>query len=456
MRIRILPGSRLSGRARVPGDKSIAHRWLILAATAKGKSVLHGLPGALDVRSTARCLAALSPECQAELEGWIRRTGAEPGDEHGSRFNGASGHGPALTLEAPGRQALREPDGPLDCGNSGTSLRLLGGLVAASPFRTVLTGDESLRHRPMDRLAEPLRLMGAEVTTDGRRPPVEIRGGGLRGIRYALPVPSAQVKGAVLLAGLAAEGATTVLEAVPTRDHTERALASLGAPVTRKGEEVTVSAFQHDGFRGTVPGDPSSAAFLLAAAAVTGSSVFLEGVGLNPSRLSFLSVMERMGAKVSIGSETSFDSLGEPAGGLELQPGGGLAAAVVSPGELPLVIDEVPVLAALAAHAHGESRFEGAGELRVKESDRLSGLRDGLRGLGGQANLEGDTLVVGGGLPGGAADARGDHRLAMALAVAALGASGESTITGMEWAEVSFPGFTAALAELGARVEVLP
>jgi 3-phosphoshikimate 1-carboxyvinyltransferase len=457
MKIRILPGSRLSGQARVPGDKSIAHRLLLLAATARGRTVLHGLPGSLDVRSTARCLGTISPECQAELEAWIARASAKPGGEDGSRLDAESRGAGALSLEGRGREALREPDGPLDCGNSGTSLRLLGGLVAGAPFRTVLTGDDSLRRRPMERLAEPLRLMGARVSTDGGRPPVEIRGGGLRGIRYAVPVPSAQVKGAVLLAGLAAEGPTTVIEAVPTRDHTERALASLGAPVTRTGEGVTVSAFQHRGFRGTIPGDPSSAAFLLAAAAVTGSGMSVRGAGLNPTRLSFLKVMERMGANLEIRPEEATDSLGEPVGDLEVRPGAELMGAVVPPEELPLLIDEVPVLAAVAAHGRSESRFEGAAELRVKESDRLAGLRDGLRGLGGRAEVEGDTLVVGGGrLPGGVADARGDHRLAMALSVAAMGASGESTIGGMEWAEVSFPGFVATLAGLGARVEALP
>jgi 3-phosphoshikimate 1-carboxyvinyltransferase len=372
--------------------------------------------------------------------------------ERGLLVETLPGSSAALTLEGDGRNALRQPEGGLDCGNSGTTMRLLAGLAAGLPFRTELTGDESLRSRPMDRVAEPLGMMGARIVTDRGHAPLVVRGGRLRGIRYALPVPSAQVKGAILLAALSAEGETTVVEPASTRDHTERALLALGAPVRSSDGEVTVGAFQLGGFEARVPGDPSSAAFLLGAAAVCDSPIRLRDVGLNPTRTRFVDVLARMGLGAEIVETDSW--VGEPVGNLEAARRGDLVAVTVESPELPLVIDEVPVLAAVAAHAIGESRFEGAGELRVKETDRLTGMADGLRALGGEAWVDGDALVVaGGGLTGGRADARSDHRLAMALAVAALGATGPCEITGAEWVDVSFPGFGHLLKTLGASVE---
>jgi 3-phosphoshikimate 1-carboxyvinyltransferase len=339
-------------------------------------------------------------------------------------------------------------------------MRLVTGIAARLPGRTVLDGDASLRRRPMERVAEPLRLMGASIRTRVGHAPLEIEGGALVGVRYACPVPSAQVKSAVLLAGLAAEGETAVTEPAPTRDHTERALEALGAPVRRSptSGEVAVRAFDPPGFSASVPGDPSAAAFLLGGAAVTGGGVTVEGVGLNETRGRFLAVMERLGASVRAEALEGSTALGEPLGSLAGGAGAaGLRGATVRADELPLVIDEVPILAAMAAHAEGESRFEGGGELRVKESDRLTGLADGLRALGGEAAVEGDALVVGGGgLAGGRADGGEDHRLAMALAVAALGARGPSAIDGIGWAAVSFPGFVEALVGLGGRVEIDP
>jgi 3-phosphoshikimate 1-carboxyvinyltransferase len=359
-----------------------------------------------------------------------------------------------LDLQGEGRGSLRPPDRELDCGNSGTSMRLLAGLVASAPFLTVLTGDASLSTRPMERVASPLRAMGADVATRDGHPPLTIRGGELHGISFAPEVPSAQVKGAVLLAALAADGSTTVAESVPTRDHTERALVALGAPVrTTEAGIVLDGPFRHEGFRGRVPGDPSSAAFLLAAAAITGGEVALTRVGLNPSRLAFLKVFERMGLDVDIELEGS--DLGEPVGAMRLASGGRVQPVHVGADELPLVIDEVPILAALAAHADGPSRFESASELRVKESDRLSVLAEGIRSLGGQAEVEGDDLAIGGGgLAGGSARSAGDHRMAMALTVAATAARTASEIDGAESAAVSFPGFFGLLRALGADVEV--
>jgi 3-phosphoshikimate 1-carboxyvinyltransferase len=456
VRIRVHPGGSVTGSSRVPGDKSIAHRWLILATTARGRSRLVGLPPSLDVRSTAACLAKVAERGRPALEAWSRN-GSGAAEGHGSTWNGEGSRGPeaVLEVEGEGRQGLTEPASELDCGNSGTTMRLLAGTLAAGPFRSMLVGDASLSSRPMERVADPLRSMGATIVTRDGHAPLEITGGSLYGISYRLPVPTAQVKGAILLAGAAAEGETIVEEPAATRDHTERALAALGAPVSvGDGRIVLQGVFQHDGFAGAVPGDVSSASFLVAAAALTRSELTVHGVGLNPSRLHFVRILERMGVR----SETRItgDELGEPIGDLWIAPGSELTGTEVTASELPLVIDEVPVLAAVAAHARGESWFVGAAELRTKESDRLTAVADGLRSLGGYAAVEGDDLVVPGlGLRGGTAAAQGDHRLAMAFAIAAVAADGPSEIDGMEVADVSFPGFVPTLASLGASLEVL-
>jgi 3-phosphoshikimate 1-carboxyvinyltransferase len=407
------------------------------------------------VRSTASCLADLAPKARPGLDVWAQnaRSFLKGG---GSTWNAEAldREGSILEVDGDGRAGLVAPPADLDCGNSGTSMRLLSGLLAGAEFRSVLVGDESLSRRPMERVAAPLRQMGGAIDTTDGHAPVTIAGGRLRGIRFEVPVPSAQVKGAVLLAGLAADGTTTLVEMAPTRDHTERALAALGAPVT-VDRGITVSRFQHEGFEAAVPGDPSSAAFLVAAAALTGSSLTVRDVGLNPSRLRFLDVMGRMGVVVETVVER--DELGEPVGSLHVMPSGALSPVRVDETELPLVIDEVPILALLAAHAPGDSWFLGAGELRVKESDRIAAIVEGIRSLGGHAGEEGEDLVVaGGGLGGGTARADGDHRMAMSFAVAALAASGPSEIDGMEAADVSFPGFVPMLRALGAGVEVAP
>ena len=456
MRARITPGGSIRGTARVPGDKSIAHRWLILAATAQGTSRLVGLPPSLDVRSTASCLAEVSAAARPALEAW---SGNAPGDAEGHRSTwNLERPGPSetpLEVEGEGRRGLVEAKRALDCGNSGTSMRLLAGTLAASPFRSDLVGDDSLSKRPMERVAEPLRAMGASVRTTDGHAPIELTGGRLHGIHHRLPVPTAQVKGAVLLAGAAAEGTTTVEEPAPTRDHTERALAALGATVrTSDGRASVEGGFQHGGFTGTVPGDLSSAAFLVAAAALTGSELVLVEVGLNPTRLHFLEVLERMGVPTEI--RVDREELGEPIGELRVGVTAELVGTEVAADELPSVIDEVPVLALLAAHARGETWFVDAAELRVKESDRLAGVAEGVRALGGHAGVEGSDLVIAGlGLTGGRADARGDHRLAMAFSVAALAADAPCEVAGIEAADVSFPGFVPLLNSLGGSVEVL-
>jgi len=454
VRVRISPGSRLRGSVSVPGDKSIAHRWLILAATGQGPSRLLGVPGSLDVRSTASCLASIAPQGRPGLQAWTENV-AVGADGHGSTWNASPDDLPDTPLEVEGEgwSGLAEPDRSLDCGNSGTAMRLLAGVAAASAFRSVLTGDDSLSARPMERVADPLRAMGAAVITSEGHAPLTIDGGHLRGIEYATPVPTAQVKSAILLAGLTAEGSTAVREPAATRDHTEVALAALGATLGRRDTTVTIEPFQHRGFDGRVPGDPSSAAFLVAAAALTGSELTITDVGLNPTRTYFLAVMERMGVRTE--ARVGRSELGEPVGELWVAPCDGLRATSVTQAELPLVIDEVPVLAMMATHGAGDTWFLGARELRVKESDRLAALGRGIADLGGQGGVEGDDLVVaGGGLAGGTAGADGDHRMAMAFVVAGLAAGAPVEVDGVEAADVSFPGFVPALVALGASIEV--
>jgi 3-phosphoshikimate 1-carboxyvinyltransferase len=455
MRLRVRPGPRIDGTLTVPGDKSISHRWLILAATARGRSLLRALPHSLDVRSTATCLAALAPRARPQLDDWSSK------GWHGPEADGFTWDArPHITstfeveVLGDGREGLVSPGIELDCRNSGTTMRLMAGVLAGAPFGAVLTGDASLSARPMERVAEPLRAMGAHVRTSDGHAPIEIVGGPLHAITYRTPVPSAQLKSAVLLAACVAEGVTEVREPAATRDHTERALEALGAPIARGAGSVRLSAFQHGGFEGTIPGDISSAAFPIGAAAVTGGRLEVTGVGLNPTRTRFLEVYRRMG--VTIETVQRGQTLGEPVGDVVATGPAELAAATVGADELPLVIDEVPVLAAVAASARGESWFAGASELRVKESDRLGGIASMLRAIGAGAAVQGDDLVVaGGGVRGGEATANGDHRLAMAAAVAALGASGEVTVEGIEAADVSFPGFAGVLRALGADVEVV-
>jgi 3-phosphoshikimate 1-carboxyvinyltransferase len=455
MRIRIEPGGRIQGTTSVPGDKSISHRWLILAATAEGRSRLRGLPASLDVSSTAECLAQVVTIARPSLEAWSHNLSPQT-EGNGSTWNhGLRGRVDLdLEVEGHGRSGLVAPDGELYCGNSGTTMRLLCGVLAATGFSAVLTGDESLSRRPMDRVAEPLRQMGAAVDTTQGRPPVKVRGADLRGIEFQARVPSAQVKSAVLLAGQCAQGETVVRETAPTRDHTERALIALGGSIEAVPGEVRLRPFQHGGFEGTIPGDPSSAAFLIAGAALTDSDLTIEDVGLNPSRLHFLNVMRRMGLTADLSVQGH--QVGEPVGELRVAQGTDLRSVEVDSDELPLVIDEVPILALMAAHAPTASTFRGAGELRGKESDRLESIAKAIRALGGGAEVQGnDLMVAGGGLAGGSVESAGDHRMAMALAIGALASRAPVSIEGMQTADVSFPGFVRVLRELGADVEVV-
>ncbi len=419
-------GSPLSGTISVPGDKSISHRALLLAALAEGTSTIHGLSPGEDVARTVAAVAAL---------------GAEVGTD-----------GASITVHG-GRSRLHAPAAPLDLGNSGTGLRLLAGVVATLPGTTVLTGDDSLRSRPMDRVAEPLSLMGAGVQGVGATslPPLQVTGATLSGIDYTPPMASAQVKSAILLAGIAADGETVVHEPIATRAHTEEMLAAAGADIDFRrvggGRVVRVRKSTLEAGTYTVPGDPSQAAFwVVAGAIVPGSLVTVSGIQLGIERLGFLGVLRRMGATVEMeeagnltGSVTSYTCA--------------LHGTVIEAAEIPS-LDEVPILAVAAATAVGATRFRDVAELRVKESDRLAGTADLVRAFGAEATVEGDDLVVEGtGAPLRPAhvDAGGDHRMAMAAAVAGAAcppSAGETTISGWGAVATSYPGFADTLAQL--------
>jgi 3-phosphoshikimate 1-carboxyvinyltransferase len=424
----------LTGAIRVPGDKSISHRAVLFAAMSDGSCRLEGVLDSEDVRSTMSAVSMLGASV---------------------RVLGDDDRGLTLEVEGWGAAGPVEPLAAIDCGNSGTTARLLLGVLAGWDVPVTLTGDASLSGRPMRRVTGPLALMGARVgTTEAGTLPVTIRGGSLRAARVELPVASAQVKSAVLLAGLRAQGRTVVIEPAPSRDHTERMLPAFGVGVGRHAEEnecwvdgpAAVSAADL-----SVPGDPSSAAFLVAGALlVPGSAVKLTDVALNPTRTGFLSVLGRMGAIVS--ATPGRASGAEPAGAITATFGGELRGVVVRAEEVPSLVDEIPVLAVVAAHAHGVTRFEGVGELRVKESDRLEAVRTGLDALGATVRCGADWLEVEGPalLHGAVLPSLGDHRLAMAWAVAGLAAEGPVSIEGWDAVAVSYPRFAEDLAALGA------
>ncbi len=416
------------GRLRVPGDKSISHRALLFAAMADGVSHIRGLAGGADVAHTRLALAGFGVE--------ISQTGGD------------------VEVRARGVDALDEPCEVVDCGNSGTTMRTLAGLTAGRPFLTVLSGDVSLNARPMARVVEPLRAMGARV--DGRdagtRAPLVLRGATLEGRAHRLAVASAQVKTALVLAGLQARGITEVTEPAPSRDHTERMLAALGAPVERvTATTVRVRAGAPAPFALTVPGDPSSAAFWIVAASITpGADLVIEGVGTNPTRFAFVEVLRRMGARIDV--VPTGEVLGEPVGDVHVVAAP-LVATAVGGREIPLVQDEIPVLAVAAAFAEGTTEFRDAAELRVKESDRIATIEGLLRDLGVAVESADDGLTVRGGRPRPARlRSGGDHRIALAAAAAALACDGESVVEGWDAAAVSYPEFPEHLAAVTGTV----
>jgi 3-phosphoshikimate 1-carboxyvinyltransferase len=431
--VAVSPARAVTGVLRVPGDKSISHRYALLSAIADGRSfVANYAPGA-DCASTLTCVAALGAI--------VSRTPPERDDD------------PAIvTIDGRGLRGLVAPAGPLDCGNSGSTMRMLSGVLAAHPFVSTLVGDGSLSRRPMRRIIDPLTQMGAAVAAGpGDCPPVTIRGASLTGIRFAPGTPSAQVKSAVLLAGLQASGETHVVEPACTRDHTERALAAFGATVDVTGRAISLRGGQRlSGRTLRVPGDLSSAAFMaVAAAALPGSDVTITDVGLNPTRAALVEVLRRAGADIETSVEGDWNR--EPVGRIRIRHAG-FRDVVIAPAEVPELIDELPVLAALGTFG-GSVTVSGAGELRVKESDRIAALVAGLRAMGADADERPDGFQIRSGrqLTGGSVHAHGDHRLAMAFAIAALGASGPTRIDGADAVAVSYPGFFDDLDRLAVR-----
>jgi 3-phosphoshikimate 1-carboxyvinyltransferase len=436
--VTIVPARRVRGRLQVPGDKSISHRYALLAALAEGRSELTGFSAGADCRSTLACLERLGIEVTAGSDG-------------------------SVTLLGRGVGRLSSPAEPLDAGNSGTTMRLMAGILAGHPFSSRLVGDASLSGRPMRRVIQPLERMGARIEATDGHAPLTVHGARLRAITHQPDVPSAQVKSAVLLAGLHADGVTRVVEPAGTRDHTERALVAFGATVTVNGLTVAVSGGQRlTAQRLSIPGDFSSAAFwLVAAAAIPGSHVEIEHVGLNPSRTALLEVLRRFGARVEV--ETVATEGGEPGGTVSVAHDQ-VRPVEIGPADIPGLIDELPAIAALGAHG-GHVTVSGAAELRVKESDRIATLVAGFRAIGLAADERPDGFVVAGGgadsrdignrpKGGGIADARGDHRMAMAFAIAALGADAPTTIDGAGVVVISYPGFFETLARLTAPLGV--
>jgi 3-phosphoshikimate 1-carboxyvinyltransferase len=433
----VTPAARLRGELRLPGDKSISHRALLFATLAVGKSRITGAGDGADVRSTAGAMRALGATLTAR-----------PDDDR---------RNVAYEVASPGADGLRQPADDIDCGNSGTSLRLIAGMLAGLPMTAVLDGDDSLRRRPVARIIEPLRRMGAEL--HGRRhdslPPLTVVGHTpLRAVDYATPVPSAQVKSAILLAGLRAEGRTTVRERVATRDHTERMLRARGVPVSRVVGDDGGVAWTVEGGTAVqpidqhVPADVSAAAFWLVAGAIhPDAELVLRDVGINPTRRAVIDLLRAMGADIEERPSTTDDpDAGEPIADLVVRSSD-LRAIDLGPAEVASAIDEIPVLCLAATRARGTTTIRGAGELRHKESDRIAGIAAGLSALGARVEVDGDDLVVHGSakLHGATTDSLDDHRLAMTFAVAGLVATDRTIIERPASAAISYPGFFADL-----------
>ena len=415
---------KLEGAVQFPGDKSISHRYAILAAIAEGPSEIHFFSSSADCQSTLDCLKPLGVEIERQ--------------------------GNVVKVAGGGLAGLRAPSGPLDAGNSGSTMRMLAGVLAGQPFRSVLVGDSSLSRRPMKRVADPLTLMGARIkTAEGGCPPVEITGGHLTAIRYEMPVASAQVKSAILLAGLFAEGETQVVEKLPTRDHTEIALEQMGADIGRHQHTIAVRGRARlEGKKLYVPGDISSAAFFIAAGLIVpNSNLVLHNVGLNPTRSTLLDVLVPMGGRVKVVNLEMLN--GELLGDLHVESSQ-LAGGEIRKELVPGLIDELPVLSVLGTQSEQGLAFRGAAELRVKESDRLAAVAENLRRMGAEVEEFPDGLRVAGRqkLRGAEIDPHSDHRIAMGFAIAGLVAEGTTVIKDSSCVDISFPDFFDTLARV--------
>ena len=415
---------KLRGTVEIPGDKSISHRAIMFAALCTGQSKIHNFLSSEDCLNTKKAFLRM-----------------------GIKF---VSRGKALIVYGQGLQGLRAPAGPLDCGNSGTTMRLLSGILAGQDFTSVLTGDKYLRKRPMKRVIAPLRSMGAVIlAAKDEFAPLHIRGGNLRGIDYQLPVASAQVKSCVLLAGLYASGKTSVTEPLPTRDHTERMLKFLGARITKQGLKTTVAGDALlKGNIISVPGDISSAGFLLVAGCIVpGARIVLKNVGINPTRYGIIGVLREMGADIKIRNKRNFGA--EPVADLEVAAAA-LRGITIDQKLIPNIIDEIPILAVAAACAQGRTVIRGAAELRVKETDRIKSMVTQLTKMGARIEEKEDGMIIEGtaSLKGATVNSFGDHRTAMSLAVAAMVAAGHTVIKDTECINTSFPGFEKILRKL--------
>lgn len=419
------PGGQVAGEVRVPGDKSISHRAALFAAIAQGTTDIHGFLESADCIATLGALSAM-------------------GVRHERLGSGR------LVVHGAGMRGLKPPSHALDLGNSGTSMRLLAGLLAGQDFGTTLVGDDSLMQRPMERVAEPLRRMGADIRTRNGRPPITVNGPRpLIGCDHRLELPSAQVKSALLLAGLYAAGRTRVQEPGISRDHTERMLGAFGVPVEREADAVSIAG--PASLRATeirIPGDFSSAAFFIAAGVIAGADILvIRDVGINPTRTALLDILRLMGADIRVDAKDAAG--GEPRADIEVRPGR-LRGVEVPPAAVPIAMDELPVLFAVAALAEGETVVTGASELRVKESDRLAAMSAGLAELGVAVEPSPDGLRIHGGrVQGGTVDSRGDHRVAMAFAILGARAESQVHIRDVQNVATSFPGFAATVRAAG-------
>ncbi|WP_297461046.1 3-phosphoshikimate 1-carboxyvinyltransferase [Ferrovum sp.] len=427
----VTPGGRLTGTIRVPGDKSISHRSIMLGALAEGITEVTGFLEGEDALATMNVFRTLGVQIEGPEQGRV-------------------------IIHGVGLHGLKAPTKVLDCGNSGTSMRLLAGLLAAQPFDCTLTGDASLTQRPMARVADPLRLMGARLeTAAGGRPPLKIFGTPeLHGLTYTLPMASAQVKSALLLAGLYARGETVITEPEVTRDHTERMFEGFGVPVRRAGRTIRVTGgYALHATPIEVPGDISSAAFFLVGACIaSGSDLHLQRVGVNPTRTGVLDILRLMGANLEV--ERTWSAGGEPLADLRVRAAP-LRGITIPPELVPLAIDEFPALFIAAACAEGRTVLRGAAELRVKESDRIQVMADGLRALGVCAEVLPDGLIIEGGqgFGSGTVESRGDHRIAMSFAMAALCARGPIEIRDCANVATSFPGFASLARAVGLNLD---
>ncbi|MBS0358839.1 MAG: 3-phosphoshikimate 1-carboxyvinyltransferase [Proteobacteria bacterium] len=427
----IVPGGVLKGTIQVPGDKSISHRAIMLGALAEGSTLIRGFLPAEDCLGTLKAFQEMGVSISIDV--------SDPTQVH---------------VQGVGLRGLKAPLASLDLGNSGTSIRLMAGLLAGQSFSVTLTGDESLQKRPMRRVIDPLKLMGAHIEDTDGKPPVTVHGEAqLKGITYALPIPSAQVKSAILLAGLLAEGKTTVIESAPTRDHTERLLTAFGYPISSHDKSVSLEGGH--AFRGMeiqIPADISSAAFFMVGAAIApDSNILLTGVGINGTRLGVIHILRAMGADIEIKNQRQYGA--EPVADIAVRYSP-LKGIEIPLEWVPLAIDEFPILFIAAACAKGKTLLRGAAELRVKETDRIATMVQGLERLGITASaLPDGAIIEGGEFFGGEIDSHGDHRVAMAFSMAALRASGSIKIHHCEPVATSFPNFVAVASQAGLNIK---